>query len=86
MAQVSSNMLLPSFLGSGKSKYEVVLTKPKTEDLAQIAQWTHDDLVKCVIGSVFKVDDVLKAFAKLKTSRAKGEVIVHVKPEMKEYI
>jgi NADPH:quinone reductase-like Zn-dependent oxidoreductase len=79
MAQMGSNMLLPGFLGGGKNKYEMILAKPRSEELARIGQWMKDGKIKAVIDEVFEFEDVPRAFAKLKTGRAKGKVIVHVK-------
>ncbi|KAF2635629.1 reticulon-4-interacting protein 1, mitochondrial precursor [Massarina eburnea CBS 473.64] len=79
VAQMGSNMLLPGFLGGGKNKYEMVLAKPVSKHLAQIGRWMKEGKVRTVIDEVFEFENVPNAFRKLKTGRAKGKIIVHVK-------
>lgn len=81
MKQLSSNMLWPGFLGGGKHKYELLLMKPKAEDLKQLAEWAKEGKIRAVIDTLFEFDDAPKAFEKLKTGRTKGKIVVHVRQE-----
>ncbi|KAF2242246.1 reticulon-4-interacting protein 1, mitochondrial precursor [Trematosphaeria pertusa] len=78
---VASNMLLPGFLGGGKRKYHMMMVKNNAENLAQLGKWMQEGKVRPILDSVFEFDDVPKAFEKLKTGRAKGKIVVHVKKE-----
>ncbi|KAF1953081.1 GroES-like protein [Byssothecium circinans] len=79
IAQLGSNMLLPGFLGGGKNKYEMPLAKPSSEELAQIGRWMKEGKVRTVVDEVFEFEKAPEAFKKLKTGRARGKVIVHIK-------
>lgn len=76
---IGSNMLLPGFLGGGKRKYQMIMVKPRPEELAQIGTWMKEGKVRAVIDSVYAFEDAPRAFEKLKTGRAKGKIIIHVK-------
>lgn len=77
--QLASNTLLPGILGGGRRKYQFLMLKTKHEDLEQLAKWIGEGQVKPVTDSVWQYEDAPKAFERLKTHRAKGKVVVHVK-------
>jgi NADPH:quinone reductase-like Zn-dependent oxidoreductase len=79
MKRLSSNMMLPSFLGGGKRKYVFVTAKANAADFEQLAAWMKEGKIRAVVDSTFEFDDVPKAFERLKTGRARGKVVVHVK-------
>jgi NADPH:quinone reductase-like Zn-dependent oxidoreductase len=81
MVSVTKSKLLPSFLGGGKRKYNLFLAHNDPEALAQIGTWMNEGKIKAVVDSVFEFDEVPQAFERLKTHRAKGKVIVHVKKQ-----
>ena len=78
MGNTAARALLPGFLGGGHRKWMFIVTKDVPEDFARIVGWMADGKVKTVIDEVFEYKDVPKAFAKLKTNRVKGKVIVKV--------
>ncbi|PVI02242.1 GroES-like protein [Periconia macrospinosa] len=78
-AHVASNMFVPSFLGGGKRKYRLEITKFNTEELAEIGKWMKEGKIQAVTDSTFDFNDVPKAFEKLRTGRTKGKIVVHVK-------
>lgn len=80
--QHASNMLLPGLLGGGRRKYQFLVLKAKHEELAQLAKWIEEGKIKVVVDSVWEYDDVPRAFERLKTNRAKGKVVVHVKKDV----
>lgn len=73
-----SNMMKPSMLGGGKSKFAFSSLKHSHEDLVQIGEWIKDGKVKPITDSVFEYADAPKSYEKLRTGRAKGKIIVHV--------
>jgi NADPH:quinone reductase-like Zn-dependent oxidoreductase len=77
--QLVGNMLLPGILGGGRRRYQFVMLKPNHDQLVQLGKWIDEGKVKPVIDSLWEYDDAPKAFERLKTQRAKGKVVVHVK-------
>ena len=78
MKTVTSNMLLPSFLGGGKNSFQMMMAKPSAEALEQMGEWFKDGKLKGMVDTVFEWEDAPKAFEKLKTGRAKGKIVVRV--------
>ncbi|CAI7570438.1 unnamed protein product [Penicillium bialowiezense] len=68
----------PSFLGGGKRKYVVVMTKNDPKQLAQLGQWMSEGKIQVQIDSVFEFHEAPKAFEKLRAGRTRGKLIVHV--------
>lgn len=75
---VVSRSFVPGFLGGGKRKFVMVVTKQNHEGLAKIGEWMREGKIKGVIDEVFQYEDAPKAYAKLKTGRAKGKIVVVV--------
>jgi NADPH:quinone reductase-like Zn-dependent oxidoreductase len=80
--QLVGNMLLPGLLGGGRRKYQFLMLKPNHNQLVQLGRWIDEGKVKPVIDSLWEYDDTPRAFERLKTQRAKGKVIVHVKKNL----
>jgi NADPH:quinone reductase-like Zn-dependent oxidoreductase len=70
--------LWPSFLGGGKRKFGVFITKPSRKDMQLVVEWMESGKLKTVIDSTYEFDDVPKAFEKLKGGSCQGKVVVHV--------
>lgn len=68
----------PSFLGGGKSKFITYLTKNNHDDLAQIAKWLGEGVIKTIIDSTFEFEETLEAYKHLKNGSSGGKIIVHV--------
>jgi alkaline phosphatase D len=81
MKMVGGNMLIPGFLGGGRSSYSMLVAKASTNALTQIGGWMKEGKVRGVVDSVFEWEDAPAAFEKLKTGRAKGKVVVRVPQE-----
>ncbi|KAI3208018.1 hypothetical protein CBS147311_2339 [Penicillium roqueforti] len=69
---------LYSFLGGGKRKYVIFFFKNTREDLVKIGEWVQKGTVKIQLDSAYEFEDAVKAFEKLRSSRARGKIIVHV--------
>lgn len=69
---------LPSFLGGGKSKFITYLTENDHDDLAQIANWLGEGVIKTIIDSTFEFEETLEAYKHLKKGSSGGKIIVHV--------
>lgn len=75
---VASRLLLPSFLGGGKHKYEFYTIKHGQEDLKQLGQWVAEKKVKVVIEETFELEDLPKAFEKLRKGRNAGKLVIRI--------
>ncbi|KAI1374347.1 reticulon-4-interacting protein 1, mitochondrial precursor [Hypoxylon crocopeplum] len=76
LKNMTSRMLLPSFLGGGKRKWEWVTTANNREHLEQVGKWVKEGKIKVVIDEVFQYEDVPKAIEKLKKGRTQGKIVV----------
>jgi NADPH:quinone reductase-like Zn-dependent oxidoreductase len=52
--------------------------KPVQRQLVQLGEWLQEGVVKVQVDSVFEFADVVKAFEKLRSGRARGKIMVHV--------
>jgi NADPH:quinone reductase-like Zn-dependent oxidoreductase len=78
MGNLLKRVILPRILGGGSRLFTFVWVKSTTEDLTQIGEWMAEGKARSVIDSVFEIEDVPKAFEKLRTGRAKGKIVIHV--------
>ena len=81
LAQITSNFLVPGFLGGGKRSYQLMMTKASADDLKQLGAWMKEGKVKAVLDEIFDWEDAPAAFEKLKTGRSKGKIVVHVRQD-----
>ncbi|XPS91987.1 hypothetical protein M3J09_001394 [Ascochyta lentis] len=79
LRQFLGNVMLPRFLGGGKGKYVFAVTKPNRNDFDQLAVWAEKGKIRAVVDSVYKMENAPEAFTRLKTSRARGKIVVNVK-------
>jgi NADPH:quinone reductase-like Zn-dependent oxidoreductase len=75
---ILSIMLWPAFLGGGQRKFQLVGRTPNAQDYEQIAEWIRQGTVKVVIEQTFELEDVGKAFKRLKSGRTCGKLVVKV--------
>lgn len=75
---VLSIMLWPTLLGGGQRKFQFVGRTSNARDYERIAIWISDGLVKPVIEKIFDIEDVSKAFERLKSGRTRGKLVVRV--------
>lgn len=68
----------PGFLGGAKRAYQGILAEPHLDELEQIGKWIVEGKLKAVIDEKFEFDRAPEAVRKLKTSRAKGKIVVDV--------
>ncbi|KAH6687278.1 chaperonin 10-like protein [Plectosphaerella plurivora] len=73
-------LFLPRFLGGSKHKHETHQTRNSREDLDQVAHWMGKGELRVITDSVYEFEDVPLAFAKLKTHRTAGKIIINVRP------
>jgi NADPH:quinone reductase-like Zn-dependent oxidoreductase len=78
--QLATNNLLSAFAW-GKRGYGLVDAKGSRAIFEQLAAWMEEGKLKAVIDSTFDFGDVQKAYEKLKTGRARGKVVIHIKED-----
>jgi len=66
-------------MGNRYLLYLVDATKP--ENMEQVAQWMAEGKVKLIVDNKFSFEEVPEAFSRLKTSRAKGKILINVSSE-----
>jgi NADPH:quinone reductase-like Zn-dependent oxidoreductase len=71
-------LYLPSWLGGGKRKSQFLLRKSDVGEYAKLAELMREGKVKAVIEKVYPLEDAGEAFAKLKSGRTKGKLVVEV--------
>ena len=78
VADMTKKMLWPGFLGGRKRKFEFVSVSSNGGQLQEIGRWMAEGKVKAVVDEVLAMENAPKAFAKLKTGRTKGKLVVSV--------
>ena len=75
-----SRFCWPGALGGGKRTFKFIGVASNAEELARIAQWMADGKIRAVVDEKFGMDEkgAVRAYAKLKTHRAKGKILVRV--------
>ena len=70
--------LLPKILGGGQRKISFIGASANLDDYARLAQWLKEGKIKTLVDQEFELDQAGEAFAKLKTGRTRGKIIVKV--------
>jgi len=73
--------LTPSWLGGGQRKFQFVTCTAHAESYVKLARWMEEGKVRAVIEKVYELEDADKAFERLKSSRARGKLVVKVAKE-----
>ncbi|KAJ4289294.1 hypothetical protein N0V88_007045 [Collariella sp. IMI 366227] len=79
--KAADDFLLPEgrFVQVGSTrKYEMFMIRQAPGDLKQLGQWIAEGKVKVVVEETYEMEDLPKAFEKLKTGRSAGKLVVHV--------
>ncbi|KAI9158099.1 Zinc-type alcohol dehydrogenase-like protein [Paramyrothecium foliicola] len=76
MANLTSRILRPSFLGGHSRKFALLQVKTKQQDLERLGAWVADGKIKTVIDEVFEWDNAPKAIEKLRQGHAAGKIVI----------
>jgi NADPH:quinone reductase-like Zn-dependent oxidoreductase len=71
-------LLWPGSSGGGRRKLVFAAADIRQETLEKIGHWIAGGVVKPVTDEVFPVEDVAKAYKRLKSGRATGKIIIDV--------
>ncbi|TRM64734.1 hypothetical protein BD626DRAFT_567608 [Schizophyllum amplum] len=74
--------ICPRVLGGTPRKHAVMGLMSKEEDLKDMGEMMAAGTLKPVVDSVFAFEDVLKAYERIMSHRAKGKVVVKVDPNV----
>ncbi|KAK5110065.1 hypothetical protein LTR62_006309 [Meristemomyces frigidus] len=69
---------LPSFLGGGQRKLNIITSVSLEKDLIQVADYMQAGQVKVVHDSEYSFEHVREAIQKQKTGRARGKIVIEV--------
>ena len=81
LANIRSMMsifLLPKFLGGGQRTPKFLMCKSNAIQYAEILGWMKEGKVKTVVEQEFGLDRVGEAFARLKSGRTRGKLVIKV--------
>jgi NADPH:quinone reductase-like Zn-dependent oxidoreductase len=76
IVDVFCRLLTPSFIAGPGRKLTYLFCKNDPENLSTIGQWVKEGKVRVITDEVFAYEDAPKAFARLKTHRARGKVVI----------
>lgn len=68
--------LVPAVLGGGKRHWKLAMTAQSHEGLATVAEWMRTGQVQAVVDEVVDFGRAPEAYAKLKTGRTRGKIVV----------
>jgi NADPH:quinone reductase-like Zn-dependent oxidoreductase len=69
---------MPLWLGGGQRAAMFLRRKSNADDFARIAQWIAEGKLRPVIEKVYSLDETAEAFARLKTGRSRGKLVIRV--------
>jgi NADPH:quinone reductase-like Zn-dependent oxidoreductase len=69
---------LPAWLGGGRRKFEFGMCTANATQYAKIAQWMAEGSIKTVVETTLNMADVRGGFARLKSARARGKLVIRV--------
>ena len=72
------NYIRPSFLGGGQAPYRFLRIPDEPQVFIDLANMIKDGSVHPLVDSTFEYEQAQEAFAKLKTGRARGKIVLHV--------
>lgn len=78
---LASRLLLPSFLGGGSRRFEFLTVHDARPHLEQLGRWIAEKKVRVVIDETYDLEDVPKAFERLKKGRNAGKLVVRVRKQ-----
>lgn len=68
----------PTFLGGGQRKFQLIGRKSNINDYEMVAEWIRTGAIKVVIEKVYQLKDIKEAFARLRSGRVRGKIVVKV--------
>ena len=73
--------LVPTWLGGGQRPFSFGFASTNFDDFAAVGRLMASGKISPLIENVYEFEDVPKAYAKLRTGRTKGKMVVRIKKE-----
>lgn len=70
--------VVPTWLGGGQRKFSFAFASTNHEDYKGLSEMVREGKVKPVVDELFGFGEVREAYAKLRTGRARGKIVVRV--------
>ncbi|KAH7108461.1 hypothetical protein BKA62DRAFT_682265 [Auriculariales sp. MPI-PUGE-AT-0066] len=71
----------PVLLGGVNRRWVQQMVETRESELAQLSQWVAEGKLQLVVDSVFEYKNVLQAYDRIMTGRARGKIVVRVNPD-----
>lgn len=71
-------MAQPAWLGGGRRRSGFVGRKADSEELMKLAGWIRDGKLKPCIEKVYRLEEAMDAFKRLKSGRTRGKLVIKV--------
>ncbi|MCJ1380905.1 hypothetical protein MMC17_004014 [Xylographa soralifera] len=78
MVDIAKILLRPRFLGGGQRKYVFFMGVANAEQYMALAEMLAEGKVRAVIEEIYGLEDLGKAFERLRTGRVRGKLVVKV--------
>lgn len=78
IANILTVFLLPGFLGGGKRPFQFVTATANVPEYEKLGALIKEGKVKPVIESVLELEEAGKGYAKLKSNRTRGKIVIKV--------
>jgi NADPH:quinone reductase-like Zn-dependent oxidoreductase len=72
---------MPAWMGGGQRAAMFLRRKSSADDFARIALWIAEGKLRPVVEKVYSLDESAEAFARLKTGRSQGKLVIKVADE-----
>lgn len=71
-------LYMPTWLGGGRRPAKFLRRESKAKDFAQLADWIAQGRLTPAIERVYDLNDAAEAFARLKTGRSRGKLVIKI--------
>jgi NADPH:quinone reductase-like Zn-dependent oxidoreductase len=75
------NTWLPTWLGGVPRRYMMFSTPPTKDAATYIARLVEEGKVRILIDSVWDMEDLVQAYARIATKRARGKVVIEIRKD-----
>ncbi|CZT00213.1 related to zinc-binding oxidoreductase [Rhynchosporium agropyri] len=76
--QMAGNLLRPRILGGVNRQYLQVAATVTLNEMQRLADMARDGKLRVPIDSVWEIDDVLKAYERILSRRARGKIVIRI--------
>lgn len=81
LGQCIVNLYRPSWLGGVPRRYIFFSNIPKMEEVLTLAEMVKQGKLKILVDSEYAAEDLMQAYKRMATGRARGKILVRMQPE-----